>query len=96
MAPNNQPVSDTGNIPRGRGRPRGKRQRSPIKLPSGEELVERDLMASILHVAPVSVKRMGLPTIYIGNIPHHPLNESLNIVASRIRRPQQARRRGTR
>lgn len=74
---------------RGPGRPAGKHPRKRILLPSGDELVMREDLAEVLNVSKRSITRMRLPTTYLSNIAYHPLNECLNIVAGRIRRPQQ-------
>ena len=89
-------MSDTETLAGDRCRPgRHPRQhaRKRIRLPSGDELWPRDDLAAELDVDPRTVKRMGLPTIYVGGAAYHPHEESLRIVAARIRRPGQPRRR---
>ena len=95
MPPTHPPQSGTSRP----GRPPGKRAHKSIQLPNGDFLDPRPLFAedSLGGVSTDTVKRMGLPTTYIGGIAHHPRKESLEIIAARIHRPQQARsRRGAR
>jgi hypothetical protein len=57
-------------------------------------LIPRREFADILGITDKTASRMGLPTTYLSNIAHVPKNESLRIVAARIRRPNQRRARG--
>jgi hypothetical protein len=71
------------------------RARPDIPLPNGDTLKPRNRFASEnLNVTDRTVQRMGLPTTYIAGVAHVPVNESLNILAARIRRPNQPRGRG--
>lgn len=70
---------------------RGPQPRRRIPLPNGDYLQPREELADELGVHPRSVKRMGLPTTYMGNLAYHPHNESMNIIAGRIKRPPQRR-----
>ena len=73
------------------GRPPRQHARKRIRLPNGDELWPRGDLADKLDVNERTVKRMDLPTTYIGNAAYHPHDESLAIVASRIKRPPQRR-----
>jgi len=70
-----------------------RRDRPSIALPNGDTLEPRRKLAARLNLSERTVARMGLPTTYVGNVAHHPVNESLNILAGRIKRPTQPRRR---
>jgi hypothetical protein len=82
------------------GRPRGKHARKRIPLPNGDELWPRGDLADELDIDVRTVQRMRLPTIRVGGAAYHPHDESLGILASKIRRPRpeptNAKRRGRR
>jgi hypothetical protein len=73
-----------------------KAQRMPgrrIPLPNGDVLIPRhEFAADDFGVTDRTVRRMNLPTTYIGNVAHVPKNESLTLIAARISRPNQRRR----
>jgi hypothetical protein len=66
---------------------RGPQPRRRIDLPNGDYLQPRSDLAAELSVGERTVARMRLPVTFIGNVAYHPHNESLGIIASRIRRP---------
>ena len=69
--------------------------RPRIKLPGGEELWPRDDLASEIGVSPKTCGRL-FPTVYVANVAYHPHDESLQILAGRVRHRNQPspRRRG--
>jgi hypothetical protein len=76
------------------------RRRIPIiKLPSGEDLVPRsDFAEHEIGVAEKTLKRLNLPTTYVGGKAYVARIASLQIVADSVRRRNQPpqRRRGAR
>jgi hypothetical protein len=73
--------------------PRARRRDRPsIALPNGDTLEPRSDFAARLSVSERTVQRMKLPTIYVANVAHHPVNECLNILTGRIQRPEQPRK----
>jgi hypothetical protein len=68
-----------------------RRDRPNIALPNGDTLEPRSNFAARLNVSERTVQRMRLPTMYIGNVAHHPVKESLSIIEGRIRRPNEPR-----
>lgn len=55
----------------------------------------REFAVDILGVTDKTAARMGLPTTtYLSNVAHVLKNESLRLVAARVRRPNQRRARG--
>jgi hypothetical protein len=61
-----------------------------IRLPDGDTLVLRkDFAEDILRVSDKTVKRMNLPTTYVGGKAYVARNASLEIVAAGVKRPNQ-------
>ena len=60
-----------------------------IHLPDGDTLVLREDFAAEIRVTPRTVQRMNLPTTYIGGKARVKRNASLNIIADKVRRPNQ-------
>jgi hypothetical protein len=66
-----------------------------IELPINDTLMPRKEFAEdVLGVTDKTASRMNLPTAYIGNVAHILKNESLRVVAERVRRPNQRKSRG--
>ena len=87
-------TSTTGTLVLAGKKKRGPQARRRIPLPSGDYLQPRDDLADEIGVDPRTAQRMKLPTVYIGAVAYCPHNESLNIIAARIRRPNQPPQRG--
>ncbi|MBA4033798.1 MAG: hypothetical protein C0480_04215 [Bradyrhizobium sp.] len=66
-------------------------------MPDGDVLIPRDVFASeVLHVDDRTVRRMNLPTVYVGGFPYVRRNASLQAVADMAKRrhePAKKRRR---
>lgn len=72
-------------------------RRPDIKLPDGDVLKPRRDFARNIGVSDRTAQRMNLPTAYVGGVAYVLCNESLQIVAERVKRrnqPPQQRRRG--
>jgi len=54
----------------------------------------KEFAEDVLGVTDKTASRMNLPTAYIGNVAHILKNESLRVVAERVRRPNQRKSRG--
>ena len=78
--------------------PRRDRRASEIPLPDGDVLIPRDTFAaSDLHVDDRTVRRMNLPTVYVGGFPYIRRNASLLAVADKAKaRNEPAKKRRTR
>jgi hypothetical protein len=63
--------------------------RRHIELADDVLMPRRELAEDILGVTDKTASRMNLSTTYIGNIAYVPKNESLRVVAARVRRPNQ-------
>jgi hypothetical protein len=70
---------------------RGPQPRRRIDLPNGDFLQPRCDLAAELSVSERTVSRMNLPVTFLGGCAYHPHNESLDIIAARIRRPRSRR-----
>jgi hypothetical protein len=77
---------------------RGPQPRRRIVLPNDKTLQPRVEFADEIGVTDRTCARMNLPTTYIGNVAYVEREESLGIIAGRIRRPNQPppKRRGGR
>lgn len=70
-----------------------RKSRPPIVI-EGETWKPRDdFAADDLHVNPKTVQRMNLRTLYVGNVAHVPVEESLREIAARARRRQEPAKR---
>jgi len=72
-------------------------QRRPgvhVELADDVLMPRREFAEDILGVTDKTAARMGLPTTYLSNVAHVLKNESLRLVAARVRRPNQRRARG--
>jgi hypothetical protein len=76
------------NIPNKSHRPQ--RGISEIALPDGDDLELRENFSNnTLGVCDRTVRRMNLPTVYIGGRPFLPRKKSLQIIADRAKRKNQ-------
>ena len=69
-------------------------RRPVITLRNGEVLEPRRDFAQALGVSDKTAQRMNLPTTYIANVAYVARDASLMLIADRLRRKQQPRRRG--
>lgn len=75
-------------------RPRRKHLRRHIALPNGDELWPRAEIANEeLGINERSLRRLNPPTTYLSNVAYCPRNETLALLAKRIRRPNQPEKR---
>ena len=63
--------------------------RRHIELADDVLMPRREFAEAILGVTDKTARRMNLPTTYIGNVAHVLRNASLQVVESRVRRPNQ-------
>ena len=68
---------------------RRSRPRAHIKLADDELMPRREFAEDILGVTDKTASRINLPTTYVGNVAYVLKNASLQVVASRVRRPNQ-------
>lgn len=68
---------------------RRSRQRAHIALADDVLMPRREFAEDTLGVTDKTAARMNLPTTYIGNVAHVLRNASLQVVAARVRRPNQ-------
>jgi len=75
-------------------RPRRKHVGRHIPLPSGDELwPRREIAEEKLGINEKTLKRYKPPTVYISNSAYCPINETMQLIADRIRRPSKKGRR---
>jgi hypothetical protein len=65
-----------------------------VELADDVLMPRREFAEDILGVTDKTAARMGLPTTYLSNVAHVLKNESLRLVAARVRWPNQRRARG--
>ena len=63
--------------------------RRHIALADDVLIPRREFAEDILGVTDKTAARMNLPTTYVGNVAHVLRNASLQVVAARVRRPNQ-------
>ncbi len=68
------------------------KERPTIQI-DGDVLVLRSDFAAEIHVHDRTAKRMNLPTTYIGGRAYVARNQSLRLIASRVRRREEPKRR---
>lgn len=68
---------------------RRSRQRAHIALADDVLMPRREFAEDTLGVTDRTAARMNLPTTYIGNVAHVLRDASLQVVAARVRRPNQ-------
>jgi hypothetical protein len=69
--------------------------RTDITLPNGDVLTPRNKFAESIGLADDTVRKLNLPTTYIGNVAYVPRDASLKEIAARAKRRNEppARRR---
>jgi hypothetical protein len=66
---------------------RGRRKsvRGTIRLPN-DEGYPRSMLAEELGVCEATIRRVRLPTLYVGGVAYHPYRASMEALAKKIRR----------
>jgi hypothetical protein len=74
------------------------KERPRIPLPDGDFLEPRRQWAEGIGITDRSARKLNLPTTYVANVAYVPHNASLQVIAERVRRPNQppTKRRGHR